>query len=135
MSYVFLVPAAYTDLRDKEITLLPLMLGITIGTIRLVLGVMDSGMVYLTCLIPGIVMLAGSVVTGEKIGKGDGIALLILGAILGYRNCVMVTLISAGLLFVFCVIGLAAKKMKKDTRIPFIPFLFIGNIIMGLTGI
>lgn len=104
-------------------------------SVRLVLGVMDSGMVYLTCLIPGIVMLTGSVLTGEKIGKGDGGALLILGAILGYRNCVMVTLISAGLLFAFCVIGLAAKKMKKDTRIPFIPFLFIGNIIMGLTGI
>ena len=135
MSYLFLVPAAYTDLRDKEITLLPIILGVTIGTIRLVLGVMDSGLVYLACLVPGVIMLAGAVLTGEKIGKGDGVALLILGAILGYRNCVIVTLISAGLLFVFCMLGLITKKMKKDTRIPFIPFLLIGNVIAGLAGI
>lgn len=135
MSYIFLIPATYSDLKEKQISMFALAAGITLGIVKLILGISNDGPFYMMALVPGIAMIICSFIFAGKIGKGDGLALLILGAIEGYRKCVIITLIGIGAMFVFCLVGLIVKKLNRNTEIPFIPFLTAGMVITHLAGI
>ena len=135
MSYIFLIPATYSDLKEKQISLFAMVAGITLGMIKLVLGISNDGLFYTIALVPGMALIICSFIFAGKIGRGDGLALLILGAIEGYRKCVIITLIGIGAMFVFCLVGLIIRKLNRNTEVPFIPFLTIGMVITHLVGI
>ncbi len=135
MTYLFFVPAAYRDFKEKQIPLTVIMIGIGLGIFKMTEGLFKNGPIYLVGLIPGLILLMAYVITEGKIGVGDGIALLILGAMEGYRVCAITTIISTGLIFAFCVGGMILKKLTRNTRVPFIPFLLSGLIIVKLAGI
>lgn len=135
MSYIFLIPATYSDLKEKQISLFALVAGMTLGMIKLVLGISNDGFFYAIALIPGLALIICSYIFAGKIGRGDGLALLILGAIEGYRKCMIITLIGIGAMFGFCLVGLIIRKLNRNTEIPFIPFLTAGMVISHLAGI
>ena len=135
MSYIFLIPATYSDLKEKQISLFAMVAGITLGMVKLIWGIINDGPFYMIALIPGVALMICSFIFAGKIGKGDGLALLILGAIEGYRRCVVITLIGIGAMFVFCLVGLIIRKLNRNTEIPFIPFLTVGMVISHLAGI
>lgn len=89
---------------------------------------------YAAGLLPGVFFLLAAWGTG-KIGYGDGWILLLLGLMVGYRQCIAVFLLSLLLISGISIILLAAGRVKRNSRLPYIPFLaaafLMGN---GMSG-
>lgn len=79
-------------------------------------------------LLPGIFFLICSRLTGEQIGYGDGIMLLILGGCLSSTWLWIICLIAIFLLALWAGILLGMKKAGRHTRIPFLPFLWLASL-------
>jgi leader peptidase (prepilin peptidase)/N-methyltransferase len=78
----------------------------------------------------GLTVILLSKVTAGKIGMGDGILLCITGIGLGFwRNLELfgLALFLAAILSIFL---LFMKRVDRKQSIPFIPFLFIGYLIL-----
>lgn len=72
------------------------------------------------CMMPGMVLLSLSLMTGEKIGYGDGAAVLILGFCTGAVFCaetVCLGIIMSGIYSLYKIVR------KCNQPIPFLPFL------------
>ena len=80
------------------------------------------------CILPGMVFLVLSH-WGRQIGSGDGWLITISGLCLGWEQLLK------SLTYAFLTVGLFGAgclfwgHKEKSTRIPFVPFLFIGEII------
>ena len=80
-------------------------------------------------MIPGILCLLVSKISGQALGYGDSILILLTGSSLGIQNCVGITIwafLCSGLWALFLV---GIKKADKKAEIPFVPFLMIGFVI------
>lgn len=85
-------------------------------------------------LIPGIILVAIALST-KKAGWADGVVLLLLGIQTNYEKCMVAVLVALFLMAVFSVVLLVLRKVKKDTKLPFIPFLAMGWFLgLFLTG-
>lgn len=73
-------------------------------------------------LMPGLIFLLFAWLT-KKVGYGDGWLLLILGFVLGYYQCVTILMISLLLASITAIILLVFYHVKRNTKLPFIPFL------------
>lgn len=83
----------------------------------------------------GSVCLLLSKVTGEQIGYGDSIGILEMGIYLGGWNLLQVLLLSFLFLGIRGGICMARGGFKKEVRIPFYPFLWMGySLLWGLQG-
>lgn len=89
--------------------------------------------------LPGACFVSAALMTGEKIGYGDGFVIMALGIWIGFQS--LITVLAVGLLlsglygFLRYVIG--CKKSlyhQTDGGIPFVPFLFFGLIVRVLSG-
>ena len=80
---------------------------------------------------PAGVFLAMSLLTEGKIGKGDGLMLLVLGLLLGWRLCLSVLCTASLLAGVWAGIGMTAGKLRKTSRLPFAPFLLTSLLLTG----
>lgn len=135
MEYLFLSLATIEDIKYKKISNTILIIGGALGIFSLVSNLPSLKWECILALVPGMLMIILAYLSKEKIGYGDGICVLFIGMMEGYRKCVILVLLSLGLLFLFCVIALILKKVKKETRIPFLPFLLCGRIILGVAAI
>jgi leader peptidase (prepilin peptidase)/N-methyltransferase len=82
-------------------------------------------------LLPGVTFWAISYVTRGKVGYGDGWVLLMVGLFIGEAKCIAV-LVAALLTETVCLILLLTlRKIHRDNKVPFVPFLLIGlGVIM-----
>ena len=81
---------------------------------------------------PGIFVLAMSYVLGGKIGKGDGYLLCISGIALGFRQNLAVLCYGVMLAGIAAAVLLLLRKAKRDTKIPFVPFLTAAYLLTVL---
>ena len=83
-------------------------------------------------VIPGVFVLVLSCVLGGKIGKGDGYLLCISGLALGFAQNLAV--LFYGLLFAgaAAAVLLLLRKVKRDTKLPFVPFLTAAYLLTVL---
>lgn len=78
----------------------------------------------------GCILVGFSVLSGEQLGKGDAILLLFCGCAAG------IYYVTALLTLTFCMVAviggilLWCKKIRKTTRLPFLPFLFAAQLIL-----
>ena len=80
---------------------------------------------------PGLFMLLVSWLT-QKVGMADGIVLMSLGLVLGCRNTLFLLYASLLLIAAFALILLALKRVRSDSRLPFLPFIglaYLGNLV------
>ena len=77
----------------------------------------------------GLVLLAVSKLTGGEIGEGDGIAFLITGFTLGFRDNFLLLSEALLLSFVWSLILIIVKKINLKTSLPFVPFVLIAFVI------
>lgn len=82
-------------------------------------------------MIPGICLLLLGFTT-KTVGSGDGVVMILLGALLGWKKCLLVLCVGLFLAALSSLILLALKKVKRNTFLPFIPFLCLGWILMGI---
>lgn len=69
-----------------------------------------------------------SMVSREQIGRGDGLVIAALGLVLGFRECLAVVCLASVLMALVSVVVLLLKKGNRNTRLPFIPALFVGYV-------
>lgn len=125
---VYLLLVAVTDWYKKQIHVAFFVIGI----IPILLSCLQMDNISLTerilGTVSGFVMLLVSVVTGEKLGKGDAILLIITGAAMGlYRN---ISMLAAALLMIFAysLVLLIRGRFSKNSKVAFVPFLFLGYL-------
>lgn len=80
-------------------------------------------------VIPGIGVLILSIVLRGGIGKGDGYLLCITGMALGAEQNTALLLYGLFLAGVMAAVLLILKRVKRDTKLPFVPFLFAGFLL------
>lgn len=125
---VWLVPLSIMDTRSKRVPVWMLWIGAVAAIGALLYEGINGGLdVWQECraLMPGLILLAVAVVTG-KAGQADGIILMLLGIFMGYEGCVAASLGGLFLISLFSGILLMLHRVKKDTKIPFVPFLAMG---------
>lgn len=127
-----IIPCAIRDIRTKRINGYICLMGVLAALfIREMIIGEESGTILID-LIPGAVMYLIAFFSKERIGKGDALSLMFIGAVAGSSTVLMSLFVSLTIAAILSAILLALKKVKKDTKLPFIPFLSIGVIAGGL---
>ncbi len=129
----YLGVGAYIDGKKKEVSLAYLWVGIVLelGFLWQEWSGKDFSLEETAFrLLPGLLFLFCARLTGEKVGYGDGILLLILGGCLAFPLIWYVWLFALLMAAFWAGILLCRKKANRNTRIPFIPFLWIANFII-----
>lgn len=135
----FLVLGSIWDVKKKSVPYMYLLLWGIVALVYLISNslIKKNGDIWITMLfgiIPGIVCLLISYVSREQIGYGDGWAILLMGALLGISRVMKLLLAAFSLLTVIAIVLLITKKAKRKSTIPFIPFLFLGYLMVFLYG-
>lgn len=117
------------DLKSKKIPLWVLMSGGVLGSVFALIDGIDFSPSSLLAFLPGLCFLVVARISEKQIGYGDGLCVLILGFMVNFRECFIVLCLSLFLISFMSLILLVTKKVNRNTKIPFIPFLFLGESI------
>ena len=87
---------------------------------------MQSWTVLGAGLLPGVIALVLARATREQVGQGDGWELILMGNGMGLADCLLA--LGTALLGIFLVsaVLLLLGKVRRSTRIAFVPFLWAG---------
>ncbi len=127
----WLFVASVLDIRSKRLPVWLLALG---GAVAVLEVAGRCGFTIAECLeivkgcIPGAVFLLLAAVTG-KAGAADGMVLIFLGMCLGDRVCLGVFALSMLFISIFSGILLALRRVGRNTRLPYLPFLFAAWVL------
>lgn len=127
--FILLCICSVFDIRKREIPLIILIAGILAGlgaTLWQIRVGTASAIEIGESLLPGIFLLLLSFCTGEKVGYGDGLLLIISGLLLGFIRCFVILCISLMVSSAFALLLLVFRKADRNSRLPMVPFLAIG---------
>lgn len=126
--FLFLAVCAVFDGLYRQIPLAVVWLGMLVAVCLQIYGAMGETQIaaMVISLLPGLGFFLLSFFSGEKVGYGDGWALLMIGLFLGIYRCFMVLLVGLLAESAVAMILLAFGKIKRDREIPFLPFLLLG---------
>lgn len=117
------------DIRYREIPLLLIIMGMA-AAFGIDLWWMKEGSVTVMetglALLPGVFFLLTGFFTGEKVGYGDGLLLVILGLLLGAYRCFLILIIGLVFSAFVSLFLLLLRKAGRRSQIPFAPFLVLG---------
>ncbi|MFR4318496.1 MAG: hypothetical protein ACLT2Z_03015 [Eubacterium sp.] len=74
----------------------------------------------------GIVVLLIRMVTGGAIGLGDVYIIISLSTLAGISEVLAMLIWALVLCAAFAIVGIVSKKLTMETKIPFVPFMFLG---------
>lgn len=124
---IYLVILGIKDYVDRKIPLLWLVVGAFVLTGMGIYSCVQGKILWtdmLLGLMPGVLLLVIAWLSG-KAGYADGVVLIELGVCLGYRESVLLFGFSLLLLSVVSVTLLFLRKVRKDTKMPYLPFLAV----------
>lgn len=120
------------DLKEKQISIWPILIFGVLGEIMNLVDGKINVKEGLMCFGVGIILYLYSVLSEEKIGKGDAAVMGITGVYAGFWAALGVLWIAS---IMALAVGLIVLKVKKETlkyELPFIPFILVGYITMLL---
>ena len=82
----------------------------------------------------GIVFYLVSIVSKEKIGKGDAVIIGVTGLYLGFANTIILIWISSIIALIAGLIVIKNYKFQDDVELPFVPFMLLGYVLMLSIG-
>ncbi|MGN1024383.1 MAG: hypothetical protein ACI4OJ_12835 [Lachnospiraceae bacterium] len=133
----FVIPCCVRDLRKRSIPLWYFAIGAVAAGLWCVLDPpgREGIPALFASLLPGEFLLLCAFATRQKIGFGDGIFFLLLG-LLVRDGTGMLLLLCLALLFsaAFSGILLAAGRVKKSTKLPFLPFAGAAAVVLLWRG-
>lgn len=134
MAGIFLMAGTFWDIREKKIPVAWMISGLLAACGCMVYECVSHTVAIRECLwacLPGALFLLVFVVFHEQMGSGDGLALLVLGGLLGAKRVWLIWLLSLGGVFLFGVMLLIRKKGNGKTKIAYFPFLLLGYLIVA----
>ncbi len=126
--FLFLAVCAVFDGLSRRVPLAVVWLGMATAICLRIGGAMGetSPLAVVLSLLPGAGFLLLGFLTREKVGYGDGWALLMIGLFAGIYQCFLILLVGLMAESAVAVALLALGKIKRDREIPFLPFLLLG---------
>ena len=118
------------DIRKRKITTTYLVLFAILGILLLCREPEFELFGIITGVAVGAGLLGISILTGESIGKGDGMVFLVTGIFLGGSLNLELLFISLLYAAIFSIGILIFKRGGRKQEIPFIPFVFLGYLTM-----
>lgn len=126
---LYLTALSLMDIRERKIRIVWLAAGVVvIGGFFVwegVSGPTDAGEWLVKGLLgtlPGLFLLAVARITG-KAGYGDGLVMIVLGVGFGYLVSVVLLCVSLFLLSLCSIALLLCRRVRGNTRMPYLPFL------------
>lgn len=116
------------DIREKRVSLFVIVLSGSIALLYLAAGERLEFVSLCFRILPGAFLLFTALLSEEKIGYGDGAAVLVLGLWTSGIFCLLT--VSIGLLLAGIYGTLLLLSGKKNCRIPFMPFLLTAMEVM-----
>ena len=128
--FVMLGINSIRDLRTKTIFIRLTVLSAVTG---IVLCLFDPAYPLTACLagvLSGLVVCFLAFVTKENIGYGDGLVMIAVGALTGENYGLAIAMTAVVLSGVAAFFLLLSRRAKKQDQIAFVPFLFLGAVIV-----
>lgn len=122
---ILLSYSAYTDIKNREIMMIPVIITFITDMVSIVFS-QDSSRANLIGMIPGEVILLISFITKGKIGDGDAYLMIVIGLVLGIRRTLILMFIASAMAAVWAVAKMCIAKADRRDTIPFAPFLLSG---------
>jgi leader peptidase (prepilin peptidase)/N-methyltransferase len=126
---VLLLAVSYQDYRRKEISVRLLLIMGIVGTLIQIFEKSVTLGSWIGGILLGMLLLFLGFVTEEQIGYGDGWLVLVMGMSLGFGISILSLLLALGLSALAGGILLILKRVNRNDRIPFAPFLLAGCLI------
>ncbi|MCI7107654.1 MAG: A24 family peptidase [Lachnospiraceae bacterium] len=120
------------DLRKKQISSWPMVFMGGVGVVLSFIGNAWNDWIAVLSFLPGCVTLLFAWITKESIGYGDGLVLLCLGCFLTAVQMVNLCMIAISIAGIVALFLLLIKKQNRKAQIPFVPFLFVGYVVLIL---
>lgn len=137
LTAVWLIAMSVVDIRSRQVPLWMLMVQAVLAAGMLIGGGINGELSaggICRALIPGVILVVIALST-KKAGWADGVVLLLLGVQTSYEKCMVAVLMALFLMAALSAVLLVFHKVKKDTRLPFLPFLTMGWFLgLFLTG-
>lgn len=118
------------DIREKSITISITLFSGVIGIFLHLLFWNQSIYTMLLGMLPGVGILLFSRLLKGRIGAGDGMVFMLTGLYLGLLDNLLLMCISFFLAGIWGILLLVVKHCEKNKKIPLIPFLFLGYMLM-----
>lgn len=131
---IYLIVVSIMDMTKKRISVGLLFFG---GVLSLVSGILrvDGANLPIGMLLqgtlPGMILMLFSFVT-TMVGYGDGVIVCCLGLAMGLYRCLLVLGVGLFLLSIVSMLLLIGKKIRLTGTIPFLPFLMMAFLLIGV---
>ena len=133
--FIVLVIEALMDFRKKEVNIPVLGILVVAAMVMFFLGKDISVSNAIIGLAEGVLLILVSVMTKGQIGIGDGILLAACGLMLGGKDNMVMFFFACLSSAIVSVLIMIIKKADKKTKIPFVPFMIPGFLIMVLLSL
>ncbi|MDE6529148.1 MAG: prepilin peptidase [Lachnospiraceae bacterium] len=131
---MMLTAGSIWDIRGKRIPAGLLILDVLAGGILMAVNRdidwQKDWYLYVVGILIGILLLLIGRFCGGCIGAADGIMTAIIGGMIGYQNTLLLLMNAILAAAVFSIFLIAIKKARRETAIPFIPFLLLGYLMI-----
>lgn len=125
---IMLIIYSIQDIKRKKINLLLLIIVIPILLVCLYIEDKLRINSYLFGLILGIGLYIFSILSRGQFGRGDAVIIGIIGLGTGFWNSLIIFFYGLLLAAVYSAILLVKNGFKRNIKIPFVPFLFLGYL-------
>ena len=132
--FLMLVFCSYTDIKGRYINVLPVA---GVGIIGAMLGFLTKDITFASMiggLLSGAGILVFSILSKEKIGKGDALMIAVMGVSLGVWDTLSVLFLASVLGGIFGMIFIRRNGKDRGYELPFAPFLLMGLTLMIMTA-
>ena len=127
---VMLVCCSITDLWKRRVEMISVTLVFLSGLVTCIAECV-SMQTLLPALLPGILLLAFSLLTDGRIGMGDGLVLLAMGF---WTEAIEIWLVPVLALAMAAVAGMLFLRQRREAELPFVPFLLAADLLLLLLG-
>lgn len=121
---------AFDDYRTKHIKLMELIIFAVIGICFDIVYTKYALASILGGVGVGVAMYIFSIISKEKIGKGDALLVMVTGLYLGFMNTVVLVWLSSVLAALVGLVLIRKYDNKVDKEMPFVPFILLAYLIM-----
>ncbi|MBO5550730.1 MAG: prepilin peptidase [Lachnospiraceae bacterium] len=126
---LFLIMGTASDIKKRSIPAAMFLVFGMLGALDFMISGRTAPVNELLGIILGVVFIGISLISDNKLGMGDALAILVTGIFLGGAEASCTVLYAMLITAVFSIIILASGRGSRTTAMPFMPFLLAGYML------